>query len=390
MWRKSMPMVILLIVLVSVVGLVTAVYRVASANALPIKEATIGNKVAGVTAANVVTTTVTCTGTNLLENPGFEGEYTAYQYPPPGHPDCQTWNENEPNQHCERANMPAGWAPRWRDVPRDETWMNIMPEYTASTPDQVNPDRVRSGEKSLHYFSFYSTHETAVHQQIAVEPGRLYCFSVWGHAWTDLLTDDYYSATPDRPADDGQLYQRVGIDPTGGDDWQSPTVIWSTARKQYDYFGEFVVTATAQSPTLTVFLHSTNSNPVRFNDVYWDDALLTFPSLAVTPGQIAALAAVTQPVTVTQSMRIDLTEGYTWTAALSLTGSFTPTLSGAMGTGNMLTVTFSTQGLVTGTYTATLTIDAGTEVADSPTHIPIIAYVFPEIKDAYLPIISRP
>ncbi len=125
----------------------------------------------------------TCTGTNLLVNPGFEGEYTAYQFPPPGHPDCQTWDPNEPNQTCERAQMPAGWHPRWLPDGTEE-WI-IMPEYTASTPDQVNPDRVRNGEKSLHYWSFWQRHESAVHQQVTAVPGATYCFSVWGHAWSD-------------------------------------------------------------------------------------------------------------------------------------------------------------------------------------------------------------
>ena len=115
-----------------------------------------------------------CTGPNLLNNPDFEGEYTTYIMPPPGHADCQTWDSSEPNQFCTRAQMPTGWAPFWRDDPRPETWINIMPEYRDSTSDQVNPDRVLSGDRSLHYFSFWSTHEGGVYQQVTAVPGGLY------------------------------------------------------------------------------------------------------------------------------------------------------------------------------------------------------------------------
>ncbi|MCA9970037.1 MAG: hypothetical protein KC425_07475 [Anaerolineales bacterium] len=331
-----------------------------------------------------LTATLTCTGTNLLQNPGFEGPYTAYQYPPPGHPDCG-------GTDCERAQMPAGWHPRW--LPDGaEPWI-IMPEYTASTPDQVNPDRVRSGEKSLHYFSFFTRHESAVHQQVAVEPGSVYCFSAWGHAWSDRISDNFYSAPHDgRPNDDGELFQKVGIDPTGGTDWQAASVIWGPARQQYDFFGEFVVTATAQAPTITVFIWSRAEVPVKHNDVYWDDALLvlseTIPALAVFPLAIGAIGTPAQPATVTQRVAIDLTAGYTWTAVLSPTGSLTPTLSAAAGpAGAGLTVTLRTAGLLTGTYTTTLHISAGPGVVGSPASIPITAYVVAEVRQVYLPII---
>ncbi|HID53790.1 MAG TPA: hypothetical protein EYP41_17360, partial [Anaerolineae bacterium] len=61
-----------------------------------------------------------CSGNNLLANPSFEGEYSAYQLAAPGHPDCG-------GTSCPRAQMAPEWHPFWRDNPRDENWMNIMP-----------------------------------------------------------------------------------------------------------------------------------------------------------------------------------------------------------------------------------------------------------------------
>ncbi len=386
MMKKWIPLVIFMATLALVAGLLGALRDgVLAAEAEFQPELGAGNTAVPISFALFNT----CTGANLLQNSGFEGAYTAYQFPPPGHPDCQTWDPNEPNQYCERAQMPAGWHPRWLPDGTEE-WI-IMPEYTASTPDQVNPDRVRSGEKSLHYWSFWSRHESAVHQQVTAVPGATYCFSVWGHAWSDRNSDDWYSATPDRPQDDGQLYQKVGIDPTGGTDWQSPTVIWGDARKQYDYFGEFVITATAQAEQITVFMWSRAEVPVKHNEAYWDDAFLAVATLDMAGVQVAAMAAVTEPITVLQAFPINLTPGYTWTAVLTPGHTITPTFYPTSGSaGDYLTVTLSSASLLTGTYTATLMIVASPGVVGSPAAVPVTLYVVPHIARTYLPQIVKP
>ncbi|MCB9419721.1 MAG: hypothetical protein H6667_07950 [Ardenticatenaceae bacterium] len=329
-----------------------------------------------------------CLGTNLLTNPDFEGEYTTYIMPPPGHPDCQTWDPLMPNQTCERAQMPAGWAPYWRDDPRPETWINIMPEYTASTPDQVNPDRVMSGDRSLHYFSFWSTHEGGAYQQVTAVPGGLYCFSVYGHSWSARTSTDWYS---DPDPDNGELFQKVGIDPTGGTDWTSPDIIWSDERKQYDLFGLFAVEAAAQADTITVFLYSRPNIPVKHNDVYWDNATLTVPQMQIQTSQIGVLADDDIPRVVTQTVVIDLTAGFTWTASLDTAGTITPVLSMAEGdAGQNLAIILDSTGYLSGTYTNTLTISSAADVVGSPAEIPVVLWVVPEVSNVYLPAIMKP
>ncbi len=384
MTKKWMPFLIVSIMMALVVGLLGLLDHSAVAAEAP---ASPPEAVARALPVSTATSAI-CAGENLLQNSDFEGEYTKYIFPG-GHPDCQDYDHDGINETCERANMPAGWHPRW--LPDGTEPYIIMPEYTASTPDQVNPDRVLSGEKSLHYWSFWSRHESAVHQQVTAVPGATYCFSVWGHAWSDRSSDDWYSATPDRPDDDGQLYQKVGIDPTGGTDWQSPTVIWSDAHKQYDYFGEFVITATAQAEQVTVFMWSRAEVPVKHNEVYWDGAFLSAATLDTDGTEVAAMAAVTEPITVAQSFPINLTPGYTWTAVLTAGNTITPTFYPTSGSaGDYLTVTLSSAGFMTGTYTATLMITASPGVLGSPAAIPVTLYVVPSIERVYLPEIVKP
>ncbi|HIP70686.1 MAG TPA: hypothetical protein EYH05_04750 [Anaerolineae bacterium] len=321
-----------------------------------------------------------CSGNNLLANPSFEGEYSAYQLAAPGHPDCG-------GTSCPRAQMAPEWHPFWRDNPRDENWMNIMPEYKPSLPYET-PPRVRSGEKSQHYFSFWSTHEGGMYQQVTAVPGGQYCFSLWGQAWSSRTTLPGYVSDPN---DHGFLNQRVGIDPTGGTDWQSPNVVWSEMRMQYDEFGEFVISATAQADSITVFAWSQANIPVKHNDVYWDDATLTLQQYAaVSTANIVNMTDVDAPEIITSTVGISMTAGMTWTAVLDPSGAITPTLSAPSGSQPAdLLVTIDSSSLLTGTYQTTLTISFDPAVPGTPAQIPITLYVVEEINRVYLPSIQH-
>lgn len=326
-----------------------------------------------------------CMGDNLLFNPSFEGEYAAYIYPEPGNDDCG-------GTTCERAQMPEGWQPRW--LPDGTREFLIMPEYTQSTPDQVNPDRVRSGGKSMHYFSFFTMHESAVFQQVTTTVGGEYCFSAWGHAWSNRQdgnsTDGFLSAELDS-IDDGLLYQRVGVDPTGGTDWQADTVVWSDERRQYDYFGLFAVTATAQAEQMTVFVYSRADFPVKHNDVYWDDARLTLNQFGSAEVTGTPLIQMTEPITestlLTTTVVLSLSEGITWTASLDPMGTITPSLVTVSDT---LYIAVDIGGLMTGTYTSSVTINTSQVLPNFPIEIPIHIIVVDQVYGAYLPVIMKP
>ncbi len=323
-----------------------------------------------------------CVGDNLLVNPSFEGQYTSYELS--GYDD---WRIDDCNDlTCGRAQMAADWHPYWRTDQREKPWDFIMPEYKPSLPYET-PPRVHSGEKSQHYFSFWSTHEAGMYQQVSAVPGGQYCASVWGQAWSDSDSDDYLSGDPDK---DGDLYQRIGIDPTGGTDWQSPDIIWGEPRQQYDEFGLFLVEAIAESDTITVFTWSKAWIPVKHNDVYWDDAKLTLTQFGkVANTQLGIIADVDEPDTFTQTVAIDILGDVTWTATLSPTGTITPTLSQTTGNETtQLQVTINTNGLSEGSYETTLTVEfepqQGTAV-----QIPIRVLIVPEVEKVFLPMVVQ-
>lgn len=329
-----------------------------------------------------------CLGNNLLANPSFEvGSYSPYIMAAPGHPDCQTWSQDQPNQYCERVKLADEWHPWWRNSPRTEVWMNIQPEYVPSTPQEM-PPRVRSGEKSQHYFSFWSTMEAGLYQQVAAVPGGQYCFSAWGHAWSSRETLPGWLSDPN---DHGELHQRVGIDPTGGTDWSSPNIIWSDARMQYDVFGQFWITGTAQANQVTVFMWSRPNIPVKHNDVYWDDAVLTVQNVsAVGSTAVNQMSAISEPERITYTIPIRALPGVTWQVTAQPGGTLLPEFSPTAGNGDgVLQVTIDSDGYALGSYTAVLAVAFDEFGTPSSAQIQLTLWVVEEVHRGYGPLVVR-
>ncbi len=342
-----------------------------------------------------------CAGANLLQNPSFEGPYSAY-IPPEGHPDC-------PAGICTTAQMAAGWTPWWKSgTPND---FDRNPEYKmAQLVDQgaTGPgDRVHSGAAAQQYFSFFGTHVAGIYQQVPVTPGHTYRFCVWGHSWSAGEYIDYENNPPTIPDTDyasgpqfGVMMQRVGIDPLGGDEWPvdgvGTNIVWGPAREQYDYWGEFVVEVTAQADTLTVYTFSDPMWPVRNNDVYWDDAqlVLVTADMTVTPtGGLTLLAEAGSPMATTRTLQVTLDpDTFAWAASVEPGGTFIPVLSVSGGSsGELLAVGADASLLAAGIYTATLTITASNPVTSgSPATVPLTLHVAPQLSQVYQPVWFRP
>lgn len=114
-----------------------------------------------------------------------------------------------------------------------------------------------------------------IYQQVPVEAGKGYHFDL---AWAVETVDgkgyqDWY-----------QVNRRLGIDPFGGTDPNSPNVQWSA-----DHFGsgKFVLAldAYAKAPVITVFIRVTNPYNDHVVDVYLDTASLNVNS-GMAPIQI--------------------------------------------------------------------------------------------------------
>ena len=338
------------------------------------------------------------TKTNLLQNPSFEGEYSKY-VPPGGHPDC-------PLGICNSVRTAASWTPWWTlHNNSDPEYIIKQPEFTAAEADfWYGPERTRSGSHAQQYFTLYATHEAGVYQQVATQIGGAYCFSVWGHSWSAADDPDPLNNAGDALSgpDYGQLWQKVGIDPTGGTDWTSPNIIWSDqetsvkGRHQYDVHALFIVTATAQADTATVFLYSQPDFAVKHNNVYWDDAtfsLLSLPSIDVsTNSSLALITTITDTLRVTQTATLAINsphESVTWTAALASGNTLTPVFTTNGGQTDHMEIVVDTAGLALGSYTADIVITTTPELLGSPFTIPIRVFIVAEVHDAFLPHIAR-
>jgi len=169
-------------------------------------------------------------------------------------------------------------------------WMR--PEFRDNTSFA---NRIHSGQRSQKYFSYGRMHEAGLMQQVqGIPPGARVRFSIWMQAWmcynpSECGRDGVRS---DQPAD---MHLRVGIDPLGGTDPVTGTVVWAAEQPAWDNFVLFVVETEAISDTVTVFTHSRAEWPwARINnDVYLDDASL------VIVGAYPATTTVTASVTMT-------------------------------------------------------------------------------------------
>jgi LysM repeat protein len=207
-------------------------------------------------------------GANMLQNPGFESTYLPF------------------NGDAKQLLAP-GWTP-WNKAapPGSPTYMNNAPDYRASTA------RVHEGQAAQEFFTFYATHDGGLYQQVKVGVGAQVRFSVWVSVWSTLYDDPSRSEIP------GGVKVQIGIDPNGGTDGAAASgIVWSTAEEFYDQFKALTVDATAQADTVTVFVRSTVSQPVKHSNVFVDDGSLvvTGGPTPLPPSQTALPTATTTP-----------------------------------------------------------------------------------------------
>ena len=335
-------------------------------------------------------------GANLLQNPSFEGAYSPY-IPPGGHPDCPTGT-------CNTAQMADGWTPYWRSHdPSDPPEIIRMPEYKPAEAGQA-PPRTHDGERAQQLFTFSSTHEAGFYQQVSVTPGNYYCFGIWGHSWSTQIDDPFFN--------DSEIEQNIGIDPTGGTDWESDAIVWGGPKQYYIYpateendfgenaFGPFTLVVQAESSQMTVYTWSRPLWPVKHNDVYWDQAvLLEAPEPPDMTLSRHGIAVVRQPGSALYNLLVDVSfvqdPGVTWSATVNPGNTLDVTLwpmvgSGAAGTGDDdLSIRFASDGYGPGSYNATVTVESHPEVAGSPDTVNVSLHVFEEIHTNYVPLFRR-
>jgi len=195
---------------------------------------------------------------NLLDNPSFEGDY----YPFHGIGNLQvaeSWGAMW---------WPRGELPLWA-VSGGSDGPIRRPEYKP-LPLEVDSGRVRTGERSQAFFTFYGVLLGGVYQTVPVPADSFLQASVWAQTWTSAFDDPSQST--------GEMYVTVCVDPAGGTDpwarrvqcadWQAPS---------YER-GEFRIVASpvvqAEGARVTVFILAHHKWSIKHGDMYIDDAAL--------------------------------------------------------------------------------------------------------------------
>lgn len=244
---------------------------------------------------------------NLLQNPGFEGAYHAWN----GIPEIQ---------------VAANWTPWWWEDPNHNP-AYFRPEYKRALAS-IYPGRVLGGESAQQWFTFHASHVAGMYQQVFnVTPGQRYRFSIWAQVWSSLEDNPDQSILPANP------HLQIGIDPTGNWNSGAPTVIWSGEAPMsgvIDQWGLMVLEATAENDVLTVFMRTNPDFANKHNDMYWDNAVLEAvqpPQPTAPPSPTPAPATNTPPATATSAATSTPTMTNTPTATATETQSPTATPS---------------------------------------------------------------
>ena len=213
---------------------------------------------------------------NLLQNPSFEGISCRAGSVPP---EClDNWTRDTyTGQSWTEIYTPQGWVTFWReggDYGRPECLVipNIPP-FTGELP------RIRSGHYALKLFSFSRIQDAGYYQRVTgLEPGATVQFSAYGHGWS-CDQDEPMGYTCGDPWN--QTFQ-VGIEPNGGTDPFSPSIIWSAKQQAPDHYILIgpVSAQVGEGGAVTVYMRSKTKWAFKHLDAYWDDASL----IVTTPG----------------------------------------------------------------------------------------------------------
>jgi hypothetical protein len=264
------------------------------------------------------TATLTPTPVSVaLQNGGFEGG-------------TYLWTDPWGNRIAE-VTLPNGWQ-YFSFRPYEGDGYYHRPETKPEDAGRYGFRRVLDGWWGWKAFSTYSNHAYALGQRVSVPRGTLIEAGAYGQAWSSAKDDPTYSSQ-------GSYWLNVGIDPAGGDDWQSANIVWAQAlpgRKQLDTWARLAVTTTAQADYVTVWLRGEAEWRLKHNDSYWDAAWLRAvgaqpeptwpPTVTPTVGASVTLAP-TQTATPTATVRATATVGTVVTVAPTSTPQPSVTLS---------------------------------------------------------------
>lgn len=200
------------------------------------------------------------TSINLLENGAFDNG-THYEI-------------DENGIEIPQVQIADGWYPWWHTS-------DTRPEFVVDPRDAAR--RVRSGTHCQHWFNSYATHTAGIYQRVNGDGVWAIGDTLIAHAYVQAWSrDDFGTGDPDNPSESNGRYRlKVGIDPYGGIDPESPDIVWSVTVQPYDEYTEVNVTVEVASDRATVFLWGQPEWACKHNNAYVEDVQL----VAVANGQ---------------------------------------------------------------------------------------------------------
>jgi LysM repeat protein len=174
-----------------------------------------------------------------------------------------------------------------------------VPSYNPAEPqDSRVPPRSISGNAQKWGSSYY-TYIAGVYQQVSgITPGARLQFSAFTQAFN--CSNDLGCFGPagreGYSYEAGENFLRVGIDPAGGTDPFSSSVVWSAYANPLDAYAQQSVEAVASSDKATVFVWSAPQYSQKHVETFVDNASLVISGQGPAPTTAAAEAAQpTQP-----------------------------------------------------------------------------------------------
>ncbi|MGD2143152.1 MAG: LysM peptidoglycan-binding domain-containing protein [Anaerolineae bacterium] len=217
-------------------------------------------------------------GTNLLQNPGFEGLVCGPGSAEGWCDDNWTRNTHDGSVH-DNIFTPQGWVTWWRkgeDFGQPE--VKTIPKVD---PFIGPPSRIRSGNYAAMFFTYYRNHDGGFYQVVTgLEPGATVEAFAHAHGWSCDEGGEPYTC-----GDEWNLTFQVGIEPNGVADPFSPNVVWSPEQKSPDKFRSIgpVSAQVGGDGSVTVILRSKTKWAMQHLDAYWDDASLVVTAPGAAP-----------------------------------------------------------------------------------------------------------
>ena len=154
----------------------------------------------------------------------------------------------------------TGWAPWWLEGEADDPdWQNRRPVFGRFVMDDQPTQQVSTP---------WGTHSGGVWQQVPSAAGNEYELTVDAQAWS---SDD---PTPGSALEASDVNLRIGIDPAGGLDPESPLIQWSETAQPLSRWHTLRLVAAAEAPIITVYLQSAPTLPKRQQTIFWRNAFL--------------------------------------------------------------------------------------------------------------------